>query len=80
MDNFGSALFFDYGNQWPNYTYFRFKQIATDVGFGFRYYTSVAPFRLDFGYKLSNPLDTTPILHRNFIRNIEINFGIGEAF
>ena len=80
LKDFGTALFFDYGNEWRNYTYFRYKDVATDVGFGLRYYTSVAPFRLDFGMKLYDPVDRRYIFNKNFWPNVEINFGIGEAF
>ena len=80
LKDFGTALFLDYGNEWINYTYFRYKDVATDIGFGLRYYTSVAPFRLDFGMKLYNPVDRKYIFGKNFLSNMEINFGIGEAF
>jgi outer membrane translocation and assembly module TamA len=80
LKDFGTAFFLDYGNEWLNYTYFRYKDVATDVGFGLRYYTSVAPFRLDFGMKLYNPEDRRYIFGKNFWPNVEVNFGIGEAF
>ncbi len=80
LKSFGTALFFDYGNEWLNYTYFRYKDVATDVGFGLRYYTSIAPFRLDFGIKLYDPANRSYIFHKSFWNNFEINFGIGEAF
>jgi outer membrane translocation and assembly module TamA len=80
LQNIGSAIFFDYGNEWRNYTYFRYKEIALDIGAGLRYYTSVAPFRLDFGVKLYDPSNRRNIFHKNFWNNIEVNFGIGEAF
>jgi outer membrane protein assembly factor BamA len=80
LKDFGTSLFLDYGNEWLNYTYFRYKDIATDVGFGLKYYTSVAPFRLDFGIKLYNPEDRRYIFGKNIWQNIVVNFGIGEAF
>jgi len=80
LKDIGTAVFLDYGNEWLNYTYFRYKDVATDIGLGFRYYTSVAPFRLDFGIKLYDPADRRYIFGKNFWQSVEVNFGIGEAF
>jgi outer membrane protein insertion porin family len=80
VQTFGTAIFFDYGNTWIGYKEFRFDEIALSPGFGFRYYSSVAPFRLDFAFKLYDPYDKTLIFRKNFWDNILFHFGIGEAF
>ncbi len=80
VQSFGTALFFDYGDTWIGYDKFRYDEIALSPGFGLRYYTSIAPFRLDFAFKLYNPFDKIWITHKNFWNNITIHFGIGEAF
>lgn len=80
VQSFGTALFFDYGDTWIGYTKFRFDELALSPGFGFRYYSSVAPFRLDFAFKLYNPDDKIWIFRKNFWGNLNIQFGIGEAF
>ncbi|HVO74118.1 MAG TPA: BamA/TamA family outer membrane protein, partial [Ignavibacteriaceae bacterium] len=83
VESFGSALFIDYGNTWLGYKKFRFDEVALGTGFGFRYYTQVAPFRIDFGFKLYNPVSKLYIWDswdKRFFKNIEFHFGIGEAF
>lgn len=76
----GAALFCDYGNTWNGYESFRFDHLAVAVGFGFRYYSSIAPFRLDFGFKFYDPANKKMIFNRPPFKSIEIHFGIGEAF
>ncbi len=80
VQSFGTAMFFDYGNTWIGYNKFRYDQLALSPGLGFRYYSSVAPFRLDFAFKLYNPDDKTWVFNKNFWNNIVFHFGIGEAF
>jgi outer membrane protein insertion porin family len=79
-DAIGSALFVDVGNTWLSYKEFQFDEVAMAAGFGFRYYTSIAPFRIDFGFKLYDPADNKFIFNKNYWKNMEIQFGIGEAF
>jgi outer membrane protein insertion porin family len=78
--DFGYALFLDYGNTWNGYTNFQFKQIAVAVGFGVRYYSPFAPFRIDFGWKLWDPQNEITLFERAFWQAFEFHFGIGEAF
>jgi outer membrane protein insertion porin family len=82
-ESFGTALFVDYGNTWIGYNDFRFDGVAVATGFGIRYYSPIAPFRLDFGFKLYDP-ENKKFLWKNWdksvFQNIEIHFGIGEAF
>jgi len=77
---YGLAFFMDYGNTWLNYKQFRFDDVAIAVGFGFRYYTLVAPIRIDFGFKLYDPADKRFIFNKKVFSNFAFNFGIGEAF
>ncbi len=80
VKTFGTAIFFDYGNTWIGYDKFRYDQLALSPGVGLRYYSSIAPFRLDFAFKLYNPDDKTWVFKKNFWHNIVFHFGIGEAF
>lgn len=80
LQSFGVAGFFDYGNTWLNPKNFNFNELALAAGLGLRYYTQVAPFRLDFGFKLFDPKDRQYIFKKNFWSNLEFHFGIGEAF
>ena len=77
---FGFAIFADYGNTWNSWKDVTLKEFAVSVGAGIRIYTPIAPFRLDFGSKFYNPFDETMIFDKVFLKNIEIHFGIGEAF
>ncbi len=80
-DSFGTALFTDLGNTWLRYDQFRFDGLAVAAGIGFRYYTAVAPFRIDFGFKFYDPHDQRFIFqHKVVFKQLEIQFGIGEAF
>ncbi len=81
--NLGYALFFDYGNTWMGYHQVSWKGIAVATGFGFRYYTPIAPFRVDFGFKFYNPSNQEFLWQswdKRVLRNIVVHFGIGEAF
>jgi outer membrane protein insertion porin family len=80
LQSFGLVGFFDYGNTWLNPKEFNFYEVALAAGLGVRYYTQVAPFRLDFGFKLYDPSDRAYIFGKKFWDNFEFHFGIGEAF
>lgn len=79
-ESLGLALFADYGNVWNGYENIVLNQFAVAAGMGIRYYSSIAPFRLDFGFKFYNPDDQKTIFQKNFLKNLEMHFGIGEAF
>jgi outer membrane protein insertion porin family len=79
-ETIGYALFSDYGNTWNGIDKFRINSLAVAVGFGARYYSSIAPFRLDFGFKLYDPATSRWIFKNTPFKTIEIHFGIGEAF
>lgn len=82
-DNLGYVLFTDYGNTWNGYKLIKLSEVAIAVGFGFRYYTSILPFRIDFGFKFYDPYSKQFMWNNwdpNFWHNLEFHFGIGEAF
>jgi outer membrane protein assembly factor BamA len=64
--------------------------VAVATGFGFRYYTPVAPVRIDLGFKFydpnpdpNNPSEKSFIWQNwnpNFFNNIVLQFGLGEAY
>ncbi|MBK7104328.1 MAG: BamA/TamA family outer membrane protein [Ignavibacteriae bacterium] len=79
-ERIGTAIFLDYGNVWQNISDFRFDYFAVAAGFGFRYYSDYAPFRLDFGFKIYDPNVKTLFYKRKLFNILEIQIGIGEAF
>ena len=79
-ETLGVAGFIDYGNTWNGYKEAKLNQVAVAVGFGFRYYSSIAPFRLDFGFKFYDPYDKEFIFKKKVFNSLSIHFGIGEAF
>lgn len=79
-ESIGTALFFDYGNAWLKKNNFRFDEIALAAGIGFRFYTSFAPFRIDFGFKVYDPYSDYKITNRRFFDVFQFHFGVGEAF
>jgi len=78
--DYGFAFFVDYGNTWNGYKGVRWNEIAVAIGTGIRYYSPIAPFRLDFGFKLYDPDDKKFIFEKSFWKTMQIHFGIGEAF
>jgi outer membrane protein insertion porin family len=80
FENMGTALFVDFGNSWDNANLFRFDGIALAAGVGLRYYTAIAPFRIDFGFKVYDPADRRSFFKKTFWQLMEFHFGIGEAF
>jgi outer membrane protein insertion porin family len=76
----GGNLFIDFGNTWDSYNKFRWDQIAVATGFGIRYYSPIAPFRIDFGFKFYDPNDKQLLFKKNIWDNFSFHFGIGEAF
>lgn len=80
VESAGAAVFFDFGNTWLGYKDFRYDEVALAAGVGIRYYSPIAPFRLDFGFKLYDPEDKKWIFGKKVFDNMEFHFGIGEAF
>jgi outer membrane protein assembly factor BamA len=79
-EQFGFALFADYGNAWNDLNDVRFDEIAVAVGTGLRYYSPIAPFRIDFGFKFYDPSDKKFIFDKAVFKTLVFHFGIGEAF
>ena len=81
MGQFGGALFVDYGNVWNHYRDVQWNNIAVGAGFGLRYYSDFAPFRIDFGFKVYDPDDRRSFFKKSvWQETLEFHFGIGEAF
>ena len=80
IKEFGFVLFLDYGNTWNGVSQFVWNEVAVAIGTGFRYYSPIAPFRIDFGFKLYDPKDLKYIYDVPFLETMVVNFGIGEAF
>lgn len=80
VKDFGYVLFLDYGNTWNGASQFRWDNVAVAIGTGFRYYSPIAPFRIDFGFKLYDPKEDKYLYDVPFLESMVINFGIGEAF
>jgi outer membrane protein insertion porin family len=78
--DFGSAIFFDFGNSWRELKSVSLKTTALTFGFGFRYYTSFAPIRVDIGTQLYDPYSYRFIFKRSFLDAVQFHLGIGEAF
>jgi outer membrane protein insertion porin family len=77
----GTALFVDYGNVWNDFRDVQLNTIAVAAGFGLRYYSDFAPFRIDFGFKVYDPDDRRSFFKKSlFKETFEFHFGIGEAF
>ncbi|MEJ2105030.1 MAG: BamA/TamA family outer membrane protein, partial [Ignavibacteriaceae bacterium] len=55
---FGVVFFIDYGNTWNEFSEIRIDQLAVAFGPGLRYYSEIAPFRIDFGFKFYDPGDS----------------------
>lgn len=79
-EQFGFAVFADYGNTWNSFNDVRLDEIAIAVGTGLRYYSPIAPFRIDFGFKFYDPSDKKFIFDKAVFKTLVFHFGIGEAF
>ncbi|MCX8056390.1 MAG: BamA/TamA family outer membrane protein [Ignavibacteria bacterium] len=78
--DFGTAIFFDFGNSWRSMKDVSIKTTALTFGFGLRYYTSFAPLRFDIGTQLYDPYSYRFIFKRSFFDAVQFHLGIGEAF
>jgi outer membrane protein insertion porin family len=79
-EDYGFVFFTDYGNTWNRLSDIRVDQIAVAIGTGLRYYSPIAPFRIDFGFKFYDPSDMKFIFNKKFFSTMAIHFGIGESF
>jgi outer membrane protein insertion porin family len=80
QEEYGFVVFTDYGNTWNTFNDISLDQIAVAIGTGLRYYSPIAPFRIDFGFKFYDPADQKFIFDKQFFSTMVIHFGIGEAF
>src|SRR5262249_24319271 len=71
--DFGSVLFFDFGNVYSYTIPDLQEKMLTSVGICIRYYTLVAPIRLDIAIPL------TPRRHVDN-QHYQIYFSVGQAF
>jgi len=77
----GAVLFTDFGNTWLGYRAFQPDEIAVASGFGLRYYSAFAPFRVDFAVKSYDPNYRKNFFKKTFFKELfEFQIGIGEAF
>lgn len=76
----GMAFFLDYGNTWNGLTDFDISETAVALGIGFRYYSPIAPFRLDIGWQFYDPFTQEIMGFGDILDKWTIHFGIGEAF
>lgn len=79
-EDYGFVVFFDYGNTWNKVNEIKLNELAAAIGTGLRYYSPIAPFRIDFGFKFYDPNDQKFIFDKKFFSTMVIHFGIGEAF
>jgi outer membrane protein insertion porin family len=87
FDKFWIIQFVDIGNLWPETRDFRFQEIAIDAGLGLRYDTFFGPFRIDWGFRIYNPMEpvgqrwiTQRQLFGQTFKEGVFHFGIGHAF
>ncbi len=87
FDKFWVVQFLDVGNLWPEVRDFRFQEIAIDAGLGLRYDTFFGPFRIDWGFRVYNPMEpqgqrwiTQRKLFGQTFKEGVFHFGIGHAF
>jgi outer membrane protein insertion porin family len=87
FDKFWIVQFLDVGNVWPEPRDFRYQDIAIDVGLGLRYDTFFGPFRIDWGFRIYNPMEplgqrwiTQRKLWSQTFKEGIFHFGIGHAF
>lgn len=87
LENFWTVYFLDFGNVWNRLNDVKFNDIAVASGFGIRYDTFVGPVRLDFAFRIYDPMEIQGkrwVTERKFFKEIlyngVLNFGIGHAF
>jgi len=96
MENLGVTAFIDIGNafQWlvvddddeylAKYNLWDYiKGLAVASGLGLRYDTPIGPVRIDFAWKIYNPMldkDQTIFTRPNALSDFEFHIGLGHAF
>ena len=86
-DKFWVVQFMDVGDLWPSPSDFRVRDIAVAAGVGIRYDFFFGPFRIDWGFKVYDPIDpenrhwiTQRKLFGQTLKEGVFHFGIGHAF
>jgi outer membrane protein insertion porin family len=87
FEKFWIVQFLDVGNLWQEVKDFRYQEIAIDAGLGLRYDTFFGPFRIDWGFRIYNPMEpvgqrwiTQRKLFAQTFKEGVFHFGIGHAF
>lgn len=88
LDKIWTVFFFDAGNVWSEVSDLRLRDVAIATGIGFRYDTFFGPFRIDYGFKVYDPIPEQGrkkwIVQRKFfgetLSDAVLHFGIGHAF
>ena len=86
LENFGVAVFTDFGNTLFGAENLKWENIAVAIGFGLRYYSEIVPIRLDFGFKFYDPENPKNFFAKikddasYLLNSMQFHLGIGEAF
>jgi outer membrane protein insertion porin family len=87
FDKFWIVQFLDVGDLWQEARDFRYQEIAINAGLGLRYDTFFGPFRIDWGFRIYNPMEpvgqrwiTQRKLFAQTFKEGVFHFGIGHAF
>lgn len=88
LDKIWAVFFLDAGNVWGEVSDLRLKDVAIATGIGFRYDTFFGPFRIDYGFRVYDPIPDQGrkkwIVQRKFfgetLSDAVLHFGIGHAF
>ena len=87
FSRFSLVFFLDFGNVWTRLNAMRVSEIALASGVGLRYATVAGPVRIDFGFRVYDPMGVPErrwITRRKFyeetLGNFVLHFGIGHSF
>lgn len=87
FNRFSFVFFLDFGNVWTRVNEMRVSEIALASGVGLRYATVAGPVRIDFGFRVYDPMGVPErrwITRRKFyeetLGNFVLHFGIGHSF
>jgi len=81
------VLFYDVGNLWPEAKEVRISEFAMASGLGLRYETIAGPIRVDFGWRVFDPMAlpgqqwiTQKRFFNETLPNFVFHLGVGQAF
>jgi outer membrane protein assembly factor BamA len=81
------VFFYDIGNLWPEAKEISISQFAMASGIGLRYETIAGPLRVDFGWRVFDPMAlpgrqwiTEKRFFRETLPNFVFHLGVGQAF